>query len=425
MNKKYLKTNNGLIICLINIPSINTITIGLTVKVGALTENEDEYGIAHYLEHMMFTNTKKRNEEQIMEEMDTLGATYNAYTSYECTSYYVKGKSESQINLLELIFDIFFNSIFLEKYIDRERNVILEELKSREIYPGTLNFKYAIEQIYTDRRKVPVIGTIESINSITLDKLEKFYKKYYSILRTNLIISGNLNETSILDYVSKYFNTNIENYNINYGLLNKKLELIPYDNKKIVHYIESKVEQSIVTIFFPACSNSSLWKYYFTVLSEILSGLSTSLLNNSLRTKLGATYNVNSRIVSYKDTGYFNITFNCNNNKLIESIKETIKILSNLSLELVPKKLLEKAKASIETGLLFEYEDLGIYYEIELDSYVYDLEPITAEKIKKYINKINGDKLQKLCKKIFTKDNTLIVIQGKEDKTKEINELFN
>lgn len=426
MEQIYLKTDNGLMINFIKLPDVKTVTMGLSIKVGGANENEKEMGIAHYLEHMLFNNTQNRTETQIMDEMDTIGASYNAYTNFDYTSYYVKGKSTNSLKLIDILFDIFFKADLKDDFMQRERMIILQELRSRDMHPSTLNYKSAMTKIFSDRRMHPLIGTEESINNLKLVDLQNFYKNKYNINKTCLVVSGNFDDTKLINYIKEYFNTNIKEINPNFPDYMEQLTLHKFkQNIKNIEYIKSDVEQTIVTMHFPGCEFSSMWKFFYNILSLILTGISGALLTNQLRTKLGATYNVSSGLVEMKDTGYFTIYYNVNNDNLLQSIEMIFDILKDLKENVIDENLLNKAREYIETNLLFTFEDLNVYYDLAIESYIYNIKSLTSELIKENIDKVNQKNLLKLSQGLFNKDTMIITFQGKINVENDIEILLN
>lgn len=424
MEKSYYIGENGIKIWLVKLP-IDTITIGISPGIGAMNETVEEYGYAHFIEHLMFSNTKKYTETEINNIIDNIGGYYNAMTTFDNTLYYIKGNSIHYDILIDIIVDnIFLNGIFEDDKIEREKKIILQELENKLLKPGSKTHKFIMNKIFSNRKKESIIGTKDSINSITKDKLLNFKNKNYFINKTTIIISGKFDEKLILDLLSNILKTKLNNAVPKFikiskgGVLN---ELVLTEN---VHHIKSDNKQMLVSLHFPGINSLSEWQYHFNVLSEILTGFSTSLLNKKLRTELGAIYNVNSGLIDFKDDGYFLITFTCASEKVIICIKEIIEIIKKLRTTEIDITLLNKAKNTINTTLLFEFENMNTHYNKIVESSYLNIEPLTSATIIKYINRITPATLQHLCSKLFIKTNTLITLEGKDNLVDDVSNII-
>ena len=407
---RYYQLENGFKIALAPLTNVNTIYIGIMVKIGAMAENLDELGIAHFLEHMLFTNTKKYTEDTINHIIDMYGANINAYTTHNNTVYYINGLSKYMEDFLDIILDIFFNPVFLDESVERERNVIIEELKqSHEMNLGIKSYLHALQVLFNERLKYSIIGNKETISNITKESLQKFRSKNYKVDDSYLIISGNIDFNILEKKLGKLypwepqFNKPEKNLLINYNNLSK-----PY-----LKIIESDINQTIVNIFFKSPYINSQWLYPLSILKIILTNSNGSILNNSLRRKLSATYYVNSYNFKTITDGYFNISFNCNNDKLIIALKELFTILKNLEID---NEMLEKSKNTVETGYVFSKEQIHHHFDDLLNSLCYNIKIPSLEDIMRYISNSNVKVIKKLCKKMFIPSNTYIILEGKNIK---------
>jgi predicted Zn-dependent peptidase len=419
MNKSYYKAENGISIWFLSLP-IETITIAINSLVGAINETDDELGYAHFIEHLMFSNTTNKTETEINEIIDSIGGYYNAITTFDNTVFYIKGNNIHSIKLLDIIMDIYFNCKFEDSMIDREKKIVLEELNSRELHPGNKTHKYVMNKIFSDRKKHPIIGTSDSINNINKDLLLKFKEKNYLNDKCCIIISGKFDEKLILEFIKQYLKTEIKSYVPIFSKYDKTANINLLNLDKNVNYIESKNEQTIVTLHYPGSSSLSEWQFHYNVLSQILTGFSSALLSKRLRNELGAVYNINSGLVEFKDNGYFIISFSCKSERCVECIIEILKIIMTLKDNEIDTLLLDKAKQTIKTSLLFEFEHMNSYHNKLIEACVTNTKPLEPSSISHYIDRVKLNTLFELTSKLFIKDNTMITIEGMQDFTSVI-----
>ena len=165
MNIEIRKLDNGIPVLMENIDSVSTVSLGIFVKTGSRNEYPDESGVSHFIEHMMFKGTKNRSAKEISELIDNEGGLINAYTSRDTTAYYIQMLSSKIDTGIDVLSDMFLNSTFTQENLDKERNVIIEEIRMYDDIPEEIvhdeNVKYAITGVQSNI----VLGTIESLNN--------------------------------------------------------------------------------------------------------------------------------------------------------------------------------------------------------------------------------------------------------------------
>src|SRR5699024_10873672 len=200
MYKKHV-LENGLTIIGEEIPYVKSISLGVWINAGSRIEDEEISGVSHFIEHMLFKGTKNRTSKQIASEIDNLGGQINAFTSKECTCYYVK-LLNSHIDIgIDVLSDMILNSKF-----DKERSVIIEKLKMYEDSPEDLAYDLLTENIYKDDALgMNIIGTEESLKRLNREKLLEYFNKYYVPNNSVISISGNFNFNEIINKIEEKF----------------------------------------------------------------------------------------------------------------------------------------------------------------------------------------------------------------------------
>ncbi len=191
---------------LLGIPTkSNIVSIGIYVNIGSRYESKNNHGVAHFLEHMMFKGTKNISGKELSLKLDSVGAVYNAGTSYEYTYYYIYGH-KNDINLfIDLIFDLYFNPKFDDDDIKKERQVVLEELQMSNDSISNIIYDILHKKTFSNSNlSRNILGTQSSIKSLTKEKLKDFRNKYYVPNNSLVVISGGFEPNKIYSKIDEF-----------------------------------------------------------------------------------------------------------------------------------------------------------------------------------------------------------------------------
>lgn len=273
---------------------------GIILNAGTREEKHTEQGLAHYIEHTLFKGTSKRRFYHILSRIDSVGGELNAYTAKEETCIYASFQKQYLERAVELIADITFNSTFPAKEIEKEKDIIIDEIHSYKDTPA--------EQIYDDFEmhlfnKHPlgnnILGTVESVKSFKQKHIVDFIKRHYLIKNMVFSIAGNYKK----EYVKKMMEKHFAHY-ITKG--NPSIRKAPELNKtfQIVNKVNSNQSHCIIGSIAP--SSASKKRTAMVLLNNLLGGPGmNSRLNLNIREKYGFAYNLDSNYVAYSDTGLF------------------------------------------------------------------------------------------------------------------------
>ncbi len=261
--------DNGLTVSMECLPYLRSASVGVWVHTGSADERNGESGLAHFLEHLFFKGTKTRNVHELMAAVESRGGHLNAFTSREYTCLYVKTLDEHVPVAIEILADIVKNSLFCD--LEKERNVILEEIASVEDTPDEYVFDLLAEYHWPNHPLGrSVSGSTESMLKLGLDEVKRFYDAWYRPNNLFFSIVGNLDETRVLDQVVSEF-----------GELAPR-ELPPRHQPPVfragVHTVDRDVAQAHVCLSFPGPTLHDADRYVCDMVSSILGGGSTSRL---------------------------------------------------------------------------------------------------------------------------------------------------
>lgn len=381
------KLSNGIPVLMDNIESINTISLGVFVKTGSRDEYPEESGVSHYIEHMMFKGTTTRSAKDISEEVDNEGGMINAYTSRDTTCYYIQMLSNKIEKGIDILADMFLNSTFTEENLEKERNVIIEEIRMYEDIPEETihdeNIKYAV----TGTQSNTVLGTIESLKGIDRDRFIKYFKDQYRASNIVISVAGKMDCDRVFELLEKGFG---------------KLADYPVDRKIDNSYTINAGENKIVrdTNQVHLCFNTkgvSLVdekKYPAAIISSVLGGNMSSRLFQKIREERGLAYSVYTYSNAFLEGGVFTVYAGTTH----ESYRDVIEIIKaefeDIRENGITAYELQKSKNQFLSMLTFSLEGSKgkmnrmansylLYGEvIDIDTIINSIEKITLEDIK-------------------------------------------
>jgi predicted Zn-dependent peptidase len=325
---------------------------GLIINIGSRDESEREHGIVHFVEHMLFKGTVKRKAFHILSRLEDVGGELNAYTTKEETAVHASFLKDDYERAIELISDVTFNSLFPEKEIEKEKDVVIEEINSYLDNPAELIFDDFEEMIFHDQPiGRNILGTEKSIKSFSKEKLSRFVRENYNTGQMVFCSVGNISDEKILKLFKTYFSKlitpgrndrEIRKWNYEPSIITKKKDT--YQNHCVIGNIAYDFKDARRMRMF--------------LLNNIIGGQGmNSRLNLSLREKNGLAYNVESSYNPYFDTGIFLIYFGTDSQNLDKSIAITMSELKKLRGTKLGTIQLSKAKNQIKGYLARGYEN--------------------------------------------------------------------
>lgn len=412
MNYKSYISSSGIKIYLINSNKVNTVNITIHIPIGASSENEDECGIAHYLEHMLFTNTKKYTEKDINNLIDYYGAYINAETHYDKTIYYIDGNPEYSLELFDIIHEIYFNGVITTDKFERERDIIIQELKNQALIPGYKSDKLANKLMFNDRYNKLVGGNVDDIYKVNIIKLNNFKKKYYTPENTTIIFYGKFNNNQVLNEIKSKIGP-IQDYIPQFNAMKQNLIKFKNNEDVIIKYIKTNNEQIIVNFYFKTINKTNIWTYKIQILINILTNSLSALLIKKLRTNKGLVYSIDSSLSTFRKCGFFNISFNCLDKNTNQCIKEVLKILCKLQKYYINELFITKSINKIKTILLNSSNNPTFELNNIIKSLTFGIVPLSVDETFDIIKDINVQDINYICRTLFHPNNTIIIIEGK------------
>lgn len=369
---------------------------GLIINVGSRDESDNEHGIAHFIEHMLFKGTNKRKAYHILSRLEDAGGELNAYTTKEETAVHASFLKDDFERAVDLIRDVTFNSSYPAKEIEKEKDVVIEEINSYLDNPAELIFDDFEELVYPDQTiGRNILGTQESVRSFSREMMFRFAGENY--LPNQMVFSsvGNIPDEKVLKLFRKYF-SDIDNHPGS-GRVEKKWDYKPsevtkdmdtYQNHCIIGNLAYDLRDKRRTGMF--------------LLNNILGGQGmNSRLNMSLREKFGLAYNIESSYNPYFDTGLFSIYFGTDSQNLRRSISITMSEMKKLRSLKLGTIQLSKAKNQLKGYLARGYENHeSLMLSIGKSLQVFDRID-SIEEIRKKIEDVSASEILRIANEIF------------------------
>ncbi|MCK5295655.1 MAG: insulinase family protein [Alphaproteobacteria bacterium] len=393
--------SNGLRVVSDSIKSVETVTLGVWINVGSRFEKLEVNGISHMLEHMAFKGTKTRSAREIAEEIENVGGFLNAYTSREMTAYYAKTLKEDAPLALEVLADILQNSVFDEKELAREKDVIVQEIYQTFDTPDDIIYDYFQDTAFPKQAVgMPILGTEKIVRGISRSTLIDFMKHSYTAPRIIVAATGNIEHEALVEMAEKAF-TDIPDGN----------EIIKEatDYKGGNFREQRKLEQIHVLIGFNGISYNDDDYFTASALSMILGGGMSSRLFQEIREKRGLAYSTHAFSSSYSDGGLFGVYAGTGEKEINELIPvmcdEVLKVAINISEEET-----KRACTQLKAAFLMSLENTSTRCEqIVKQLFVYGKVLPIPELLEK-LEKINTDNIHNVAKRIFTSNPTFTTI---------------
>jgi predicted Zn-dependent peptidase len=380
--------DNGLRILSERMNQVRSISIGVWLTRGSRHETAERGGIAHFVEHMLFKGTATRTAEDIAQAIDSIGGQLDAFTAKEYASYYIKVLDEHLPLAIDILADIVRNPAFGVEDIEREKKVVVEEIKMVEDTPDDLVHELFTQGFWENHPLGrPILGTKETVESFSAESLRDYFRNAYTA--RNLIVSavGNLEHDRVRELVAEKF-----------GSLAASGETVGEEAPRVVPKIQirnKELEQSHLCLGVGSYPQNHDDRYSSYVLNTLLGGSMSSRLFQNVREKRGLAYAVFSGLSAYRDAGSFTIYAGCANEAVGEVVDLVVEELRGVKNALVPDAELQRAKDHLKGSLMLSLENTAsrmshiarqeIYFDRQfgLDETLQGIERVTSADVQR------------------------------------------
>jgi predicted Zn-dependent peptidase len=404
----YHKTvlDNGLTLISEKIEHFRSVSLGIWVQVGSRNETEAENGISHFIEHMIFKGTRTRTNLQISKELDNVGGLSNAFTGKEYTCFHAKVLDRHFKKVADILSDIFLNSIFDMEDLDRERQVIFQEIIMVEETPD--DFIHVLFNSHFWRNHplgMSVLGTNETVMSIQRETILQYIKTHYLPNRIVIAAAGNIEHETFINYFQPLFQS--------LEISHPRNDHHPPELKSIVSCHYRDLEQAHICLGGKGPHYSSEDRYACAVLNTLLGGNMSSRLFQEVREKRGLAYSIYSFLSSYLDSGLFGLytaTDPREVNQVLQVINTEIRKMQQGD---VTEADLDDAKEHLIGGMLLGAESTDTkMMRLARNEFIFG-RFITDDEIVEKLASVTSDEIIEAARNIFTDGQVSLVTLGK------------
>jgi predicted Zn-dependent peptidase len=404
----YKKTvlKNGIRVVTEKIKYVRSITIGVWIDVGSRDEGNDERGISHFIEHMLFKGTKRRSAKEIASSLESVGGALNAFTGREHTCYFARVLDEHLKVAIDVLADILKNSLLNPSDLENEKKVIISEIKDLEDSPADLAHDRLMNNMWQNHPLGrSIMGDTENILRMARSKLIDFIKRNYVAPRVVIASSGNLRHQDLVRMIEKKFQ-----FNQTVAIPQVNQSTLQADQKRMV--VNRKTAQTHVSLGVPVFPYKDRRRYAALILSNILGGGMSSRLFQSIREKLGLAYNVFTFVDFFEDTGVFGVYLGTHKKNTVRAIDLVLKEMRRMKKDSLSRQELSHAKYQLKGSLMLSLENTSnrmnrmAQQELLLGKYVDLDETINS------INKVKGKEVIEVANDLFDPNKLSAVILG-------------
>lgn len=404
---------NGITLLLEPIEGVVSVSAGVWLSVGSRHEQASQYGFAHFVEHMLFKGTDSRSANDLARAVDRVGGQQNAATNREYTSYYITVVADYVDLALEILSDMYYNSIFNEEEFLRERDVILEELRMYEDTPDELIHDIFMEKMLQDHPLAhQILGTPEIIGAAKRDDLYSFYRNAYTPENTVVALAGNIDVEKIIRQAEKFFSRSDDRRTF------EKPSLTGNSPRIASFHIPRELEQVHFCLGVDGINRTDEDRWALYALSTILGGSMSSRLFQNLREKAGLCYSVYSFHSSYSDRGIFGIYSATSPGKFEKAVEMALEEVRKLLRNGVTSEELEDSKAFMKGNLALSMESTDVRMGQLARNYMGYGRHFSFSEISERISNISLDDFERISHKLFKDQEATLISIGRSDEIK-------
>jgi predicted Zn-dependent peptidase len=385
---------NGIQVITEEIPSVHSVSIGVWVQAGSRDERPEENGISHFIEHMLFKGTQRRSAQQIAREIDAVGGVLNAFTSKEFSSFYAKVLAGHLPVALDLLFDLFLNSRFSVEELEKERQVIVQEINMIEDTPDEYIHDLFSEAFWAGHPLgYPIMGRLETIARMKRRHLRDFFEQHYLTVQPILAAAGNLKHEHLLRPVERALGK-IKPHPKNHNTRPPR----PHPNLLVKN---KKLEQVHLLLGTRGLAAAHSQRYAFSILNTVFGGGMSSRLFQEIREKRGLAYSVYSFLSSFMDSGMLGVYVGTGEKTFSSVLKIISREMHRLAESYLKPKELQAAKEQLKGNLLLSLESTDSRMGRLAKNEIYFQRFISTEEIIEGIEGVSAGEVCQIAQQFF------------------------
>ena len=400
---------NGLIVLTERMEHLRSVAMGVWIKSGSRGEAAETNGISHFVEHMVFKGTRNRTAQHIAREMDSIGGNLDAFTGKETICFNVKSLADHVPIALDVLSDLVLNPIFASNDIERERGVILEEIKIDEDNPDVLVHELFTQSFWKDHPLgKPILGTTQTVNRLDQPKLLDYHSGRFHAGNMIFSAAGNLEHDAFVDAVANQFAP------LHSGQPLSELGA-PVSSARILLKNKKALEQVQICLGVPSPPITDENRYATLILNTVLGGGMSSRLFQTIREERGMAYSVFSDLSPYRDTGTLCVYAGTSAAKALECIDLVMTEFRKLKEEQLSDEELTRAKDQLKGNILMGLESSNSRMANLARQEIYFGQFFSADEIIAKVEAVTPEQVQAMAQRLFDPDKIAVTLLGRLD----------
>jgi predicted Zn-dependent peptidase len=403
---------NGLIVLTERMDHLRSVAMGVWIKSGSRCEAPETNGISHFVEHMLFKGTRSRNSLSIAREMDSIGGNLDAFTSKETICFNVKSLADHVPIALDVLTDLVMNPVFAPPDIERERGVILEEIKIDEDNPDVL-----VQEIFTQSfwkghpLGKPILGTADTISRLSRQQLSDYHGGRFHAGNMIFSAAGLLDHDRFVADVAEKFSSLVS------GEVPSELSA-PQPSARIILRNKKALEQVQVCMGVPAPHITDEHRYAALILNTVLGGGMSSRLFQTIREERGLAYSIYSDLSPYRDAGALCVFAGTSAGKAIQVVELILAEFHNLKETPLAPEELKRAKDQLKGNILLGLESSNARMANLARQEMYFRQFFTADEIIARVEEVDASQVQSMACRLFDPERIAVTLLGRLDGVK-------
>ncbi len=400
---------NGIRVITERMPHVRSVAVGVWVETGSRHEPESRGGISHFIEHLVFKGTATRSAEAIARTMDSVGGQQDAFTSKENTCFYVQVLDEHLPLAVDLLTDILLHPLFNPDEIEREKSVVLQEIKMVEDTPDDVIHDLFAAQVWAGHPLGrPILGTVDLVNGFSRDTIAAHFVEEYVPPRIVIAVAGNVTHQQVVDLFGRGFN------GFSHPAAARHEE--PAGITPSVNIVHKTLEQVHLVMGFPGLHHSAPERYALYLLNDVIGGSMSSRLFQEVRERQGLVYSIGSSVQSFCDTGVLYVYAATEAQNFSKVLKSTLKELRDLKKSGVTEEELRRAKDHLKGSLMLSLESTSsrmnrlARHELHLGSF------LTMDAMLAAIDGVKHEEVQAMITELLDEERLALTTLGPLDR---------
>ena len=400
---------NGLIVLTERMEHLRSVAMGVWVQSGSRYEAPEINGISHFVEHMLFKGTKSRSAQHIAREMDSIGGNLDAFTGKETICFSVKALSNHVPIALDVLSDLVLNPTFADLDIERERGVILEEIKIDEDNPDVLVHEIFTQNFWKDQPLgKPILGTTKTVSELQQNTLFDYHSDRFRGGNMVFSAAGNLEHDEFVATVAEKFHT------LGAGTTELAFQS-PEVSAPIILRNKRSLEQVQICLGVPSPRITDENRYATLILNTVLGGGMSSRLFQTIREERGMAYSIYSDIAPYSDTGSLCVYAGTSADKTLEMIQLVMAEFSALKETPLTAEELHRAKEQVKGNILLGLESSGSRMSNLARQEMYFKHFFSVDEVLERLDAVTADQVQTMAQKLFISERIAVTLLGRLD----------